>query len=76
MVSRITALIIKTQGENIVCDAWFYIGKGKWVGTIELYNGGEFHSSLLESEACYGSAEEAIASMQAQVQQIRETQIL
>lgn len=76
MVSRITAFIIQAQGENIICDAWFYIKKGQWVGTIELYEGGKFHSSLLESDACYGSKEEAIASMQAQVQQIRETQIL
>ena len=71
-ITRMTALTIYNQGDNIVCAAGGPSkSNGKYAGWINLNRDGEFHRYLLNTDARYDTGEEAEAAMQALVAEIR-----
>jgi len=71
-MTRITALEIQTNGEDIKCTASEKTTNGKHVGWIELYRNGELHKPLINTEAVYDSKKDAIRAMKEVVREVRK----
>ncbi|MFA6594523.1 MAG: hypothetical protein WCT16_04705 [Candidatus Buchananbacteria bacterium] len=76
----IDALVIQTRGDDIKCT---FGGpskdpktKGKFVAWIELYNGGEYHRSILNTDACFDSGREAKAWAEKFVEAVRKMNLM
>lgn len=68
----LTALIIQSRGDDIVCDAGGPTKKeGKYVGWIQLYRNGEYDHDLVSTEPVYDSKQDAIFAMQELVKTVR-----
>ena len=70
-MTRLTGLIIQTNGENVVCDSAGPDKFGKYAGWISLFKDGSYHSSLLSTNGIYDSTEEAEKKMKNLVEEIR-----
>ena len=76
-MSRLTALIIQTNGNNIKCDAAGPSPEnGKYSGWINLWKRGAFHQPLLNSEPVYESEEKAIEAMKEVVKAVRAADVM
>lgn len=68
-MTRLTALIIQTNGDDIKADTG---GEGdKWIGWIKLYKNGEYDRLLMSSEPIYKSREAAIDAMNELINKVR-----
>lgn len=74
-MTRLTALIIQSRGDDIVCTAGGPNKNGKFSGWIELYRNGEFDHALLSSEPVYTSEEVATEEMRKIVKQVRSAEL-
>lgn len=72
-MTRLTAMIIATNGEDIKCSAGGPSKtNGNYVGWIEHWRDGRLHQPLLNSEPVFKSAEKAVEAMKEIVQEVRE----
>lgn len=72
-MTRITALEICTNGDNIKCSgAGPSTENGKYVGWIEMWRDGDLHKTMLSSDAVYNSENEAEKAMQEIVDKIQK----
>lgn len=74
-MTYITAAIIQTRGDDIVCTGAGPANNGKYSGFVELHADGEYDHLLLSSEPVYDSKLDAINEMLDFVKQVRETKL-
>ena len=74
-MTLITALIIKSRGDDIKCSAAKDKNSKKWMGFISLYNDGYFHTHLLSSDPIYDSRKIAEDEMKKTVEYVREMEL-
>jgi hypothetical protein len=68
-ISRITALIIQTNGDNIRAEVQGQDSTtGKYTGCIAQYKNGERHTTLASSAPTFNNREEAITAMEALIE--------
>lgn len=70
-MNLLTALIIQSRGDDIVCDAGGPTENGKYSGWIQLYRNGEYDHDLVSTEPVYDSKQDAIFAMQELVKTVR-----
>jgi hypothetical protein len=70
-MTRLTAIIIRTRGDDIRCDAGGPNRDGKWTGWVTLYNGDDYDHELLSTQPVYDSKDAAVAAVQEVVRVVR-----
>ncbi len=76
-MTRITALVIQTNENNIRCEVYGRdVKTRKFAGAINLYRDGHLHTTLISSEFVYGSSKIAIKAMEEVVQKVRSMDAL
>jgi hypothetical protein len=76
-VTKLTAILIQIHGKDIKCEAVGPTRKGrKFMGLVNLYMNGEFHSTLLSSQAIYETPGLAVSEMQRVVDNVRAMDLL
>ena len=74
-MTMLTAMIIQTRGEDIVCTAAGPSEGEKYSGYIELHTDGEYDHLLLSSEPVYDSKLDAVNDMLDVVKKVREAKL-
>lgn len=74
-ISMLTGMIIATRGDDIKTTAAFDEEKGKWLGWITLGEEDRYRP-LLNSQAIYNTAEDAILAMNKVVNDIRQSDLV
>ena len=76
MISRYTAMVIQNPKNDICCRA---LGEdkesGKWVGTIDQFKEGHFHTTLVSSNPIFESAKLAVLEMERIVKKIKDLKL-
>ena len=75
MVTKLTALIIQSRGDDIKCEILGQTKEGKVAGVINLYRDGEYDHALLSSEPIFDSDEQCLTKLNEIVSEIRSTKI-
>ena len=71
-VTLINAMIIRGQGDNIVCEVYGQSEEtDKWAGAINLYKDGFFHRTLISFDPVFNTEEEAVTYMKEVVKEVR-----
>jgi hypothetical protein len=71
-IDRMTAMLIKYNGDEIIPSSYGPTDNGKYASWISLYKDGRPHiDPLLESDPVYESTEDAEASARAAIDEIR-----
>lgn len=70
-MTRLTAIIIRTRGDDVHCQAGGPDRDGKWAGWVSLFRNEAYDHALLTTKAIYASEEEAVAAMQQLVAAVR-----
>ena len=71
----LTAAIIQTRGEDVVCNAAGPDENGKHCGLIELHDNGEYDHLLISTEPVYESNDVALKAMNDIVGEVREMKL-
>ena len=72
-----TVLLIKNEENDIRCESYGRSKKNdKWVGAINLYHDGFFHTTLISSDSVFKTENGAVAYMQEIVKQVRALDLL
>jgi len=74
-MTLLTAMIIQTRGDDVVCAAGGPSKEGKYSGLVELHSNGDYDHLLLSSEPEYESALAAVNAMENVVRQVREAKL-
>jgi len=74
-MTRLTALIIQTRGDDIKCEIYNRTEEGKVAGVINLYTDGEYDHPLLSTEPIFNSDDECLTKMKEIVDHIRSIKI-
>ena len=65
MITRYSALVIKSEDNDIRCEPYGQNSKtGKWSGAINLYHDDFFHTTVISSDSVFESSEESVIFMQ------------
>ena len=71
-MTRITAIIIQSRGDDIRCQAGGPAkDNGKYVGWITLYRGDEYDHELVSTEPIFNTEKDAVAHMEDLVKEVR-----
>jgi|GEM_PF-3903176 len=70
-ISRLTAAIIQTRGDDVRCLAGGPNDHGKWTGWISLYRDNIYDHDLLNTQPVFDSETAAVSAMEDVVSKIR-----
>lgn len=70
-MTKLTAAIIQTRGDDIKCEAGGPDNEGKYTGWITLYRKGELDRNLLNTPPVYNTEKEAVAAVTTAVEEVR-----
>jgi len=70
-MTRLTAIIIQTRGDDVKCMASEPDKNGKCAGWIYLLKDGNIHTPLISTKAIYDSKEAAKSAMEEIVEKVR-----
>ena len=71
-MSILTALIIRTNGENIHCEGAGPDKDGKYAGFVELWKDDRLHDILVQTRHTYSTRQEAVDTMKRLVTEVCE----
>ncbi len=71
-MTRLTAMIIQTRGDDVKVDAGGPDDNGKWTGWINLYKAGEYDHALISTESIYNTREAAITAIEDVINKVKD----
>jgi hypothetical protein len=70
-MTRLTALIIQTNGDDIRCESAKDADSKQFIGVVNLYKSGSFHYTLLSSRDTFETPDAAVKAIKKVVEDIR-----